>query len=421
MKEKNYLEYLKLNDLNRYNYFQKGIEIIRKLTSEMYEAYFVGGVVRDYLLQVPFTDIDIATSCTPEELQKIYNDCDCTFAEYGCVKITTDSFVFDVTTFRVESYETSRKVNSLHFSKKLSEDVCRRDYTVNAMAMTPNLQIIDFYSGQKDVQSKTISIIGDAKLRFTEDPIRIFRGLDLIARFGFHPNLKTTIGMEKTASNLESITPLVFYDSLQKLFDAPFGKKAIEFMNYHDLFSYDDTLSYWMKRINKKYDELTTSEKWGLLAIIKKDFPENSFTHMKQKLMNHYLATCNSLLESDITVDYLFTEDVEFLLSCDKLNMLKDKTYLSKQKEIKKKSKQMPIQKPSELAIPMEELIQNGIEGQYVDTIKNKLLKEVLHRNIDNAQPVLLLRAKEIYNQLKNSLDSEEYTNTEFHGGKEEK
>ena len=136
-------------------YFQRGIQIITKINEVTPQAYLVGGVVRDYLLQIPFNDIDIATSATPEQVLELFPNAKDEFLEYGCITLKEDDMVFEITTFREESYsKKSRKPSEIHFSKKLLDDIQRRDFTINALAMPKSMVLVDLVGGEKDLKNK---------------------------------------------------------------------------------------------------------------------------------------------------------------------------------------------------------------------------------------------------------------------------
>ena len=138
--------------------------------------YLVGGTVRDYLLDVELTDMDLVTDATPQEMKGFLPDADYTFERFGSVKLKIDGVKFDITTLRKEDgYSDYRHPSKICFTKSIKEDVFRRDITINAMYMDNNLHVIDLVGGQKDINSKTIRMIGDPQKRINEDPLRIIR------------------------------------------------------------------------------------------------------------------------------------------------------------------------------------------------------------------------------------------------------
>ena len=153
--------------------------------SHGFDLYLVGGTVRDYLLGIELTDMDLVTDATPKEMKEFLN-ADYTFEKYGSVKYVYDGVKFDITTLRVESdYLDSRHPLKVCFTKSLKEDVFRRDLTINALYMNKDLNVIDFVGGQADLKNKIINMIGDPNKRISEDPLRIIRAIRFELEFDF--------------------------------------------------------------------------------------------------------------------------------------------------------------------------------------------------------------------------------------------
>lgn len=144
-----------------------------------FSLYLVGGTVRDYLLNLPLDDMDVVTDATPEDIKKFLPDASFTFARFGSVSYKNDKKVkFDITTLREEKgYEDGRHPDKICFVKDLSIDVKRRDFTVNALYMNSNLEVIDYVDGEKDLSNHILRMVGNPDLRIKEDPLRIIRAL----------------------------------------------------------------------------------------------------------------------------------------------------------------------------------------------------------------------------------------------------
>lgn len=161
---------------------------IRQLNTAGYEAYAVGGCVRDSLLGKEPTDWDITTSATPEEMQEVFASYRTveTGLKHGTLTVIIDGMPLEITTYRVEGdYSDGRHPNSVSFTRCLSEDLCRRDFTVNAMAYHPAIGIVDLYGGREDLNSGIISCVGESEKRFSEDALRILRALRFASVLGF--------------------------------------------------------------------------------------------------------------------------------------------------------------------------------------------------------------------------------------------
>ena len=151
-------------------------ELAQQFNKKGYSLYMVGGSVRDYLLGLALTDMDLVTDATPNEMESFLPEADYTFAKYGSIKLKYKGVKFDITTLREESnYLDSRHPGEIKFTKDLSVDVKRRDLTINALYLSKDLEVIDYVNGQKDLENKVIKMVGDPLTRIKEDPLRIIR------------------------------------------------------------------------------------------------------------------------------------------------------------------------------------------------------------------------------------------------------
>ena len=162
--------------------------VLKRIEEYGFEAYVVGGAVRDILLSKTPDDFDVTTSATPEELLEIFGESNWhpTGIRHGTVTIVEDGFPVEITTFRVDGdYTDSRHPDEVRFTRSLKEDVMRRDFTINAMALGEDGRIIDYCDGIADLYAGKIRTVGDPKKRFEEDALRILRGLRFSAELGF--------------------------------------------------------------------------------------------------------------------------------------------------------------------------------------------------------------------------------------------
>ncbi|NIK12287.1 CCA tRNA nucleotidyltransferase [Alkalibacillus almallahensis] len=160
--------------------------IIDTFEKHGYEAYFVGGAVRDYLLGEPIGDIDIATNATPTETMSLFEKTVPVGVEHGTVLVLHGNDGYEVTTYRVESdYSDFRRPEAVTFVRSLVEDLARRDFTINAIAMHPSEQLIDPYHGQVDLHNQLINTVGHAEERFSEDALRMMRAVRFCSQLNF--------------------------------------------------------------------------------------------------------------------------------------------------------------------------------------------------------------------------------------------
>ena len=192
--------------------------IIETLEQNGYEAYAVGGCVRDSILGREPNDWDITTSADPYEVKKLFSHTIDTGLQHGTVTIMLEHVGYEVTTYRIDGdYEDSRHPKEVTFTKSLEEDLKRRDFTVNAMAYNDRDGLIDLFHGMDDIQKKVIRCVGNAEERFTEDALRIMRAVRFSAQFGYEIEPETKKAIVKLAPNLKNISAERIREELIKL------------------------------------------------------------------------------------------------------------------------------------------------------------------------------------------------------------
>lgn len=192
--------------------------IIQTLQEHGYEAYAVGGCVRDSLLGREPGDWDITTSASPDEIKKLFARTVDTGIEHGTVTVLLGKEGFEVTTYRIDGkYEDSRHPTEVIFTRNLREDLLRRDFTINAMAYNDTEGIVDIFGGMDDLKRKIIRCVGNARERFGEDALRIMRGVRFAAQLGFSLEKETKGAMTELAPTLEKISAERIQTELVKL------------------------------------------------------------------------------------------------------------------------------------------------------------------------------------------------------------
>lgn len=180
--------------------------VLQRLEAAGFEACFVGGSVRDMLLQKPIHDVDIASAAFPEEVKKQFDKTVDTGIQHGTVMVLDHGLGYEITTFRTEStYTDFRRPDTVTFVRSLSEDLQRRDFTINALAMTYDGEIVDLFDGLADLSAGVIRAVGEAEVRFTEDALRMMRALRFSAQLGFQIAPDTRAALQRLAPNLAKI------------------------------------------------------------------------------------------------------------------------------------------------------------------------------------------------------------------------
>jgi len=196
--------------------------IIETLEKAGYEAYAVGGCVRDTLLGREPDDWDITTSAKPLEIKALFHPTIDTGIQHGTVTVLRNHVGYEVTTYRIDGvYEDSRHPKEVTFTANLSDDLLRRDFTINAMAYNDNTGIIDEFGGIQDLEAGIVKCVGNAEERFGEDALRIMRAVRFSAQLGYSIEEKTCEAIKKLACNLENISAERIHVELTKLLISP--------------------------------------------------------------------------------------------------------------------------------------------------------------------------------------------------------
>ena len=197
-------------------------KVIQTLEQHGFEAYIVGGCVRDSILGRTPGDWDITTSASPQEVKEIFDHTVDTGIEHGTVTVLMNHEPYEVTTYRVDGkYEDHRRPNEVHFTKSLKEDLLRRDFTINAMAYNRERGLVDAFGGQKDLEHGVIRCVGAARERFTEDALRILRAIRFSAQLGFAVEETTYEAIKDIAPNLVHVSRERVQVELTKLLTSP--------------------------------------------------------------------------------------------------------------------------------------------------------------------------------------------------------
>lgn len=209
--------------------------ILDQFQKHGFEAFIVGGCVRDLLMGQTPQDWDITTNAKPEEIQTMFPD---SFYEneFGTVGIKTDSAdprlqVVEATTYRTESqYSDQRHPDTIKFAASLKEDLQRRDFTINALAMNPEEKVIDLFEGQADLRKKTIRAVGDPGERFAEDALRMIRAIRLATALAFEIEPQTFEAIRHHAPLLEKISQERIRDEFFKIILTDQGRRGVELL-----------------------------------------------------------------------------------------------------------------------------------------------------------------------------------------------
>ena len=249
-------------------------KILETLENEGYQTYLVGGYVRDYLLGVTSFDVDIATDALPKDIHRIFNS---SKNNYGSVNIKVDKLNVDITTFRKDLNYVNRRPSKVVYINNLKEDLERRDFTINAICMNKNGKIIDLLNGCKDLDRRTIKMIGSIDVKLKEDPLRIMRAIrfacildfkiedELYEKIKEYSYLVGDLSKERIKNELDKILISKNYKYGLELMKDTKISEVLE-INYDDINYVDDLLGMWaqVKVLNIPF---TNVEKGNIIKI----------------------------------------------------------------------------------------------------------------------------------------------------------
>lgn len=386
-------------------YLIKAQEILRRLNELGHEAYFVGGVVRDQLLKIPFTDIDITTSATPEQVLEVVPDANKEYMDLGVISFKFDGMDYEITTFRTETYTNIRKPSQVHYSTKLREDLDRRDFTINALAMSPNGKIYDLCEGTKDLKNKIIRIIGKGKVRFKEDPLRILRAFTLVSKLNFHIEPKTATAIMACRKEVRKLTEAKVIAEVTKIFQGQHASKAIKLMLDSGVAKYLPLKKKALKILKRKINKVSIEEAFAICYKIEGSVSANAnFSHNSYKRLQTILEVSSHLESSQVDDTLIYKYGTEIVLSANTVNRyVIGRRYKSQEKQIKRIANSLPIKSKADLAFKGEDVLAltGGRSGPIIGEVLSHLEEKVLARELPNEYHKLKEYASEFLKRVK--------------------
>ncbi|EKY3985783.1 CCA tRNA nucleotidyltransferase [Listeria innocua] len=375
--------------------FLKALPVLQKLTTAGFEAYFVGGSVRDYLLNRPISDVDIATSAFPEEVKEIFQSTYDTGIAHGTVTVRENKECYEVTTFRTEgTYEDFRRPSEVTFIRSLEEDLLRRDFTMNAIAMDENFKLHDPFSGQLAIQNKEIKAVGKASERFHEDALRMMRAVRFLSQLDFQLDKETETALANQIALLQHTSVERITVEWIKMMKGQAVKRAIGLLLKVEMEAYLPGLkgekSVLMEFASWNWEKRTTETAiWlGLVIAVK---PSNITAFLKAwKLPNKTIQLVNkayedalNMKETWLTEELYHAQEAVFLL-VNEINYIRGQS--DKEDELKKAYELLPIHSKKDLAITGADLLKWTGEnaGPWVKETLDKVECQVLLGKINN-------------------------------------
>jgi tRNA nucleotidyltransferase (CCA-adding enzyme) len=385
--------------------FLAAIPVLTKLEDAGFEAYFVGGSVRDFLLNKEINDVDIATSATPEEVKQVFQKTVDIGIEHGTVLVLYQNQSYEITTFRTESkYEDYRRPKEVSFIRSLNEDLQRRDFTMNAIAMDKEGNLIDPFYGQISIENKVIQTVGKATIRFQEDALRIMRAVRFVSQLSFQIEKETLDSLIKLVGLLEHIAVERKQTEFNKLLCGDNRKQAIQLILQTNIYSYLPGLTDQADRIKDMLDyqleRLTSREMWTLLVFCLKiekkaieEFLRGWRIPLKEiREIQQILLYLNKRFEASWSLFDLYTASKQIFVSAEILYLvIKGMDDTSTINHYLQVYEQLPIKECSELDVTGNDLMIwfNKVGGPWVKELLVKVEQAVVAGSIRNNKLVI--------------------------------
>ncbi|WP_430510244.1 CCA tRNA nucleotidyltransferase [Gottfriedia solisilvae] len=385
------------------NIFKNAKPILTKLIENGFEAYFVGGCVRDKLLNKEIGDIDIATSALPEEVMSIFSKTVPTGLQHGTVLVIEQNESYEITTFRTEStYEDYRRPSEVIYVKSILEDLKRRDFTMNAIAMDVDENYIDPFKGEEAINQKLIQAVGNADERFHEDALRMMRGIRFVSQLDFTMHNDTFLAIQANCSLIEKIATERISVEFEKMLIGKSPKKAIQLCIDTNLIEHLPNFQDG-KRIFSKIQTLTIKnlktieEFWALILLIGKfDQPESILRNWKmsnermKQIMKLYLLLKNEELEWSHS--NLYNTGLEYAIKYERLqSVLGNIANRRTEQSLTEQFKQLPIHSKAELCFTGNDLLKwtNEKAGPWLKEVISEIEKLIVEQKLTNNQPAI--------------------------------
>ena len=365
-----------------------GQKVLKLLNEAGYEAYFVGGMVRDALLGRDVYDADIATNATPEEVLGLFDKVFATGLKHGTVTVVMDDQNIEVTTFRLDGeYLDNRHPEEVVFTRSLPEDLARRDFTINAMAQKLSGEIIDPFDGKSDLEAGIIRAVGDPKARFKEDALRILRGIRFVAKLGFDIETETSTAMKECRQMLANLS----LERIRKEFEGilssvEYETKALDFIIQNNILEYIPFFAVLVKF--KSLDLIKDIATLLNVVAFELENPEAylaefPFTKAEKKTVQMLLALRDKILDERLIL-YRYGKVVLYqrhLLTCFYLD-----------EELAFKLPAMIINRRADLAICPKEVIElsGKLPGAWVGILFTEIEESIILEKIGNTRESIL-------------------------------
>lgn len=380
-------------------YLEAGIEVLKLIEMNGYEAFFVGGFVRDHILGVESNDIDITTNALPAQIGNIFKVVN-SGIKYNCVTIVYEGYSFETTTYRLEGRYIDYRHPVYEVGEVLTDDLRRRDFTINAMVMNKDLELVDIFGGCDDLKNRIIRTVNEPQKRFTEDALRMLRAAYFAAKLNFTIELDTLSAMRKCSYLVQNLSIDRISWELEKLINSAYPTVGINYLIETNIAPYLANFKNAIYLFKEKNLDRLTWEEFVAVSYYD-DVDELANIHLKSSLYGHIksaILLSKELKKNQFDKLYLF-EYGQFV--CELANRINVILFNAKDKSdyIKSECNKLPIKSISDLAINGNDILDNVVikDNRVISEILQTVKRLVILGKIDNTKECILKYIKKHY------------------------
>ncbi|MCY9806821.1 CCA tRNA nucleotidyltransferase [Lentilactobacillus senioris] len=386
--------------------FKQALPILTTITTAGFEAYFVGGSVRDTILNKPIHDVDIASSAYPAEVKNLFKKTVDTGIQHGTVMILDHGNGYEVTTFRTESgYQDYRRPDQVTFVRSLAEDLMRRDFTINALAMNAEGIITDLFGGLTDLKNHVIKAVGDPTARFHEDALRMMRAVRFSSQLNFQIETKTKQAIASQSELLTKIAMERIHEEFVKLMLGQAANQGVEQLISTNLYQYlpglNEQVAKLQPLVQQKFELANENQVWSFLAMTLKISVQQISGWLKQwKTANKTVKDVTTMVQLLMVMEKQTVSNWDLYVA-GKQNVV-DALAVSQwlampyQPELIQEYDQLMITQKNQLTISGKELMQYQVvtAGPMLGKVLSYLEQQVVAGNLPNESESLVTAAK---------------------------
>lgn len=361
--------------------------VLDQLEKQGYEAVVVGGAVRDYFLGRPVKDYDVATNATPEEVKRVFPRTIDTGILHGTVTVLVGKPI-EVTTFRVEkTYSDFRRPDAVVFVRELADDLARRDFTINAMALTKEDRLIDIFSGKRDLEQKWIRAVGEPDSRFTEDALRILRGIRFSSQLGFRIEPMTEAAMKRCAHLLKHIAKERIKQEIDRIWTHAIPEMAFRYLKHAEFVDALPGSFQTLPTVDTSFS--IPAEGWAWFHLFQAQVIDLPFTNKEKNLIHE-----TKQLVHQVTIQG-WTYQAVFNFSDDAVRIgylfCQSSSPFTSEKELIEWLRKAPLRTVSEIRATGKQLMEwtGKRPGPWIRTIQQRISLHILQGDLENSQAAI--------------------------------